>query len=159
MTTGAPGRADAVAARPVVPEEVLFAVVAAHRTGQPLHPQLVALGARFSRRAWTAPVYRLLALPGPGVPRGGIVAAADGGVAVEVELHRMPTAALGPLVCALPAPLGIGGAALPDATALGIVCLAVPPGARDISAHRSWPAYLAATGPRPGTGPAPWPAP
>jgi allophanate hydrolase len=121
---------------------VLLAVVAAHRTGQPLHPELTALGARFERCAHTAPVYRLVALPGPGVPRGGLVAVDDGGAAVEVELHRIPVAAIGELVCALPAPLGVGRVELVGDAVLGIVCLSRPPGALDVSAHGSWPAYL-----------------
>lgn len=70
MTSAAPERHPAVA-----PPTVALAVVAAHRVGQPLHPELVALGATFDRVELTAPVYRLIALPGPGVPRGGIVAA------------------------------------------------------------------------------------
>jgi allophanate hydrolase len=119
---------------------VLLAVVAAHRTGQPLHPRLQALGARFERCARTAPRYRLVALPGPGVQRGGIVA--DGGTAVEVELHRIPTAALGPLLCELPAPLAIGPVELVDERVLGMVCVGCPPDAVDISGYGSWPAYL-----------------
>lgn len=120
----------------------LLAVVAAHRTGQPLHAELVALGARFERQACTAPAYRLVTLPGPGVPRGGLVAVDDGGAAVEVELHRIPVDAIGALVCALPSPLGVGPVELADGSALGIVCVRRPPGARDISAYGSWPAYL-----------------
>jgi allophanate hydrolase len=121
---------------------VLLAVVAAHRTGHPLHHELVALGAELVRCDRTAPVYRLVALPGPGVPRGGLVAVDDEGAAVEVELHRLPVAAIGPLVCALPAPLGVGRVALAHGWALGIVCTSWPTGAQDISAHGSWPAYL-----------------
>ena len=123
--------------------QVLLAVVAAHRTGQPLHHELLALGARFERRARTAPVYRLITLPGPGVPRGGIVLVAHGGTGVEVELHRLPTTAVGALVSRLPLPLAVGHVQLVIGTALGIVCLGAPPGARDVSAHGSWPAYLA----------------
>lgn len=120
----------------------LLAVVAAHRTGQPLHPELAALGAEFARRAYTAPVYRLVVLPGPGVPRGGLVAVDEGGAAVEVELHRIPVDALGALVCALPAPLGIGPVELVGSSVLGIVCVRRPPGTLDVSAYGSWPAYL-----------------
>lgn len=161
MTSTAPERgAAAVAPRaptlqqgdppPVEPQEghltatISLAVVAAHRTGQPLHPQLLALGATFDRVALTAPVYRLIALPGPGVPRGGIVAAETGGTSVEVELHELPVAALGELLCTLPAPLALGRVALTDGVVLGMVCASDPPGSVDISAHRSWPRYLAA---------------
>ena len=44
MTSAAPERHPAVA-----PPTVALAVVAAHRVGQPLHPELVALGATFDR--------------------------------------------------------------------------------------------------------------
>jgi hypothetical protein len=124
------------------PAQVLLAVTAAHRTGQPLHPELVALGGRFERRVRTAPHYRMLALPGSGVRRGGIVRTDDGGTAVEVELHRMPITALGALLCSLPAPLAIGRVELADGPALGILCAAHPADAIDISEHGSWPAYL-----------------
>lgn len=145
MTHRPPGQE----ARPSCPDpagEVLFAVVAAHRTGQPLHHELVAVGARFARRARTAPVYRLIALPGPGVLRGGIVAAPAGGTNIEVELHLLPAAAVGAFASRLPAPLAVGPVELVDGCALGIVCVRAPAGAHDISTHGSWPAYLATAG-------------
>lgn len=126
------------------PVHVQLAVVAAHRTGFPLHGELVALGARPARVTVTAPCYRLVALPGPGVARGGIVRVPDGGCAVEVELHDLPVAGLGLLLAALPAPLAIGRVELVDGSELGIVCTALPPGAVDVSEWGSWPAYLAA---------------
>lgn len=123
----------------------VFAAVAAHRTGQPLHHELVALGARPVRCVRTAPIYRLIALPGPGVLRGGIVAVSEGGVAVEVELHRIRASALAVLGRSLPAPLAIGRVQLVGRAVPGIVCLSEPAGAIDISPHGSWPAYLTAT--------------
>jgi allophanate hydrolase-like protein len=141
MTSAAPERAPTVA-----PPTVALAVVAAHRVGQPLHPELVALGATFDGVARTSPVYRLITLPGSGVPRGGIVAAATGGVSVEVELHELPAAALGTLLCRLPPPLAVGRVALLDGSALGMVCTSAPPGALDVSAWGSWPTYIAAAG-------------
>jgi len=140
MTSAAPERHPVVGA-----PTVALAVVAAHRIGQPLHPELVALGATFDRVARTAPVYRLIALPGPGVPRGGIVAAGAGGASVEVELHELPTTSLGDLLAALPAPLALGRIHLLDGEVLGMVCTVTPTGSVDISAWGSWPAYLAAT--------------
>jgi allophanate hydrolase len=122
---------------------VLVAVVAAHRRGQPLNGELLALGARFACEAVTAPVYRMIALPGTGVLRGGIVPSAGGGSAIGVELHRLPTAAVGALVLALPSWLAIGHVELEGGSALGMVCVAEPDGALDVSAHGSWPAYLA----------------
>ena len=52
-----PGRADAAGA-------IDLAVVGAHLAGQPLHPQLLELGARLVAATTTAPDYRLYALPG-----------------------------------------------------------------------------------------------
>lgn len=129
----------------VAPARLSLAVVAAHRTGQPLHPELLALGATFDRVAVTEPVYRMIALPGPGVLRGGIVAASGAGASIEVELHDIPTSALGRLILALPAPLAVGRVHLIGAEAWGIVCGWIPPGAVDISHHGSWPRYLEAT--------------
>jgi hypothetical protein len=143
MTSAAPERGAAPVA-PRTAATVRLAVVAAHRTGQPLHSQLLALGSSFDRVALTAPIYRLIALPGPGVPRGGIVATAVGGTSIEVELHGLPVVALGELLCALPAPLALGQVELLDGAVLGMVCLSAPQGSVDISAHRSWLGYLAA---------------
>ena len=94
--------------------------------------------------AVTAPVYQLVALPGPGVPRGGLVAVGPGGHAIEVELHEVPTAGLGSLLASLPAPLALGRIRLVDGEVLGMVCTSAPPDAVDVSAWGSWPAYLAA---------------
>lgn len=123
---------------------VALAVVAAHRTGQPLHPELVTLGARFSGVTRTAPVYRLVALPGPGVPRGGLVAVGAGGHAIEVELHEVPTVGVGALLAGLPAPLALGRVQLPVGEVMGVVCASAPAEAVDVSAWGSWPAYLEA---------------
>lgn len=129
-----------------VPDTVLFAVVAAHRTGQPLHHELASLGARFAGCAATAPVYRMVALPGPGVARGGLVPVGSGGARIEVELHRMPPAGVDVLGCALPAPLVVGEVRLEDGTSVaGLVCTERPDGALDVSGYGSWPAFLAAT--------------
>jgi len=128
-----------------VTDPVLVGVVAAHRRGQPLHHELLALGAGFVRTERTAPCYRLLALDSVDVPRGGLVRVAEGGAEVEIELYRMPVAAVGRLVVGLPAPLAVGRLALTGGgSALGIVCESwVTDTARDVTAHGSWLAYLA----------------
>lgn len=123
---------------------VTVGVVAAHRRGQPLHGELLTLGARFLRVDRTAPVYRLIALDGPGVARGGLVRVATGGDSVEVELFELAVGAVGELAVALPAPLAVGRLALADETVVGIVCESWAMGT-DITEHGSWPAYLAAT--------------
>lgn len=63
------------------PGRALLAVVGAHLSGLPLNPQLLALGGVLHRRTRTAGGYRLYALPGPGVPRPGLVRSAHGGPA------------------------------------------------------------------------------
>lgn len=126
---------------------VPLAVVAAHRTGQPLHPQIVAAGGRFREVATTAAVYRLLALHGDGVPRGGLIRVDDGGAGVEVEVHEVPAAALPALAAGLPHALTIGEVELVDGRRVpGFVCTAAAADAgvgEDITAYGSWPAYLA----------------
>jgi hypothetical protein len=135
-----PGRA----LPPPAPASLTLAVVAAHRRGQPLHQQLVALGAGFVGVATTAPVYRLLALPGGDVARGGIWWVGPEGGSVEVELHDLPLAGFGVLVTLLPAPLAVGRVELADGSSVsGLVCEHRPPDAVDVTAHVSWPRYLA----------------
>jgi allophanate hydrolase len=138
-TRRAPGR------RSPAPALLPLAVVAAHRTGQPLNPQLVALGGRYLRVTVTAPVYRLLALAGGDVPRGGLWWAGAVGASVEVELHELPLAAVGALLSLLPAPLAIGRVELADGSSVcGLLCAHRPDDAVDVTRHGSWPRYLEA---------------
>ncbi|RGA04922.1 allophanate hydrolase [Microbispora triticiradicis] len=120
---------------------VPLAVVGAHRVGQPLHPHLVALGARFAAVARTAPCYRLYDLG----DRPGLVRE-EGGSSVEVELHEISPAALGELLVTVPSPLGLGTVELSDGRRVqGFLCESYAVGsARDITGLGSWPAYLAA---------------
>jgi len=135
---------------PPAPASVPLAVVAAHRRGLPLHPQLVALGATFTKVAITAPVYRLLALPGDGAARGGLLRTGADGAGIEVELHDLPLTRLGDLVVLLPSPLAVGRVGLADGTSVvGIVCAHAPPDAVDVTEHVSWPRYLSTLPARP----------
>jgi allophanate hydrolase len=137
-TDRAPGR------RSPAPALLPLAVVAAHRIGQPLNPQLVALGGRYLGVTATAPVYRLLALAGGDVARGGIWWAGTEGDSVEVELHELPLAAVGALLSLLPAPLAIGRVELADGSSVyGLLCAHRPDDAVDVTRHGSWPRYLA----------------
>ena len=78
----------------------LLVVAGAHLRGEPLHPSLLALGARFVRATRTAPEYRMVALPaldgvggGPAVPpRPGLVRDPGAGEALEVEIYELPVA-------------------------------------------------------------------
>ncbi len=132
-----------------VPEPVRFrlGVCGAHMRGLPLSPSLIALGGRFVAEARTAPAYRLYALPGAGVARPGLMRAA-GGASVALEVWDLPAEALGALLAAIPAPLGLGRIALEDgAEVTGFLCeAAAADGAEDITAHGGWRAWLAARG-------------
>ena len=86
MTSAAPERHPAVA-----PPTVALAVVAAHRVGQPSHPELVALGATFDRVELTAPGYWLTAGAGGAAGwdrRGGRGRHVGGGGAAQAPYDR-----------------------------------------------------------------------
>ncbi|HEX2313096.1 MAG TPA: allophanate hydrolase, partial [Thermomonospora sp.] len=134
-------------AEPVSPGFAVVAVVGAHLTGQPLNPQLLALGARLHRRAHTAGGYRLYRLPGPGPARPGLVRTGDGPAdGFPVEVWRLTHQALGALLEAIPAPLALGTVELDDGTGVpGFLAEEhAVRGAADISASGGWRAHLAA---------------
>jgi len=124
-----------------------LAVVGAHRTGQPLHPELAELGALVTSVAWTAPCYRLFALADAETQRAGLVRVTAGGTSIEVEVHRLPLTAYGTLLLRLPSPLGIGNIDLIDGRqVLGCLCESYAVAqAIDITRFGSWPAYLSHT--------------
>ncbi|MFF2215930.1 allophanate hydrolase [Streptomyces antibioticus] len=120
-----------------------LAVAGAHLTGQPLNPQLLALGAVLERTATTAPVYRLHALR-TSPPKPGLEHVGAGGAGIEVEIWRLPAEGLGRLVASLPRPMTLGSVELPDGTGVpGFLC---EPGAladaEDITRYGGWRAYL-----------------
>ncbi|MFG2427270.1 allophanate hydrolase [Streptomyces sp. NPDC048590] len=124
---------------------VRLAVVGAHLTGQPLNPQLLALGARQVATTTTAPSYRLHALS-TDPPKPGLVRVTDGsGARIEAEVWELPAAGLGALVASLPRPMAIGRVALADGTsAPGFLCEPEAVGdARDITGYGGWRAYRA----------------
>ncbi|WP_327716046.1 allophanate hydrolase [Streptomyces sp. NBC_00490] len=123
--------------------ETRLAVVGAHLSGQPLNPQLLALGARLDRTTTTAPVYRLHALrttpPKPGLEHVG-----EGGAAVEAEVWRLPAAGLGRLLAALPRPMTLGSVQLADgSTVPGFLCEpSALEAAEDITRYGGWRSYV-----------------
>jgi allophanate hydrolase len=138
-----PARAPAPAA---LPATIDVAVVGAHLSGEPLNPQLTAIGARLARSTRTAPCYRLYALPGEPA-RPGLVRVAEGGTAIECEVWSVPAARFGGFVAGIPAPLGIGKVMLDDGSSVcGFICegLGVS-GARDITEFGGWRAYRQTT--------------
>jgi len=123
---------------------VRLAVVGAHLTGQPLEHQLTTRGGRRVLTTRTAPGYRLYALAGTVPPKPGLVRVPEGGVAIEVEVWELDEAAFGSFTAEVPPPLAIGTLRLADGEEVaGFVCEpAALDGARDISSHGGWRAYL-----------------
>ncbi|NLU84852.1 allophanate hydrolase [Rhodococcus sp. HNM0569] len=136
--------------RPTVPWPVaagvscveLF-VVGAHLRGQPLEPELRALGARWAGAARTAPHYRLGALDTT-PPKPGLARVAADGASVAGELWQLSHGALGRFLAALPAPMNLGRVELADGQwVVGFGCAAdALDGAEDITRFGSWRAYL-----------------
>ncbi|GIG02932.1 allophanate hydrolase [Catellatospora citrea] len=117
------------------------AVVGAHLTGMPLHPQLVGLGARLAYRARTAGGYRLYHLSGPGVHRPALVHTGDGPAAgIAVEVYDLPEQGLGTLLGSVPAPLGLGRVVLDDGSEVTGFIAEAPRlgGAADITHFGGW---------------------
>jgi allophanate hydrolase len=121
-------------------------VCGAHMSGLPLNKQLLERGAWQISTTRTAPIYRFYALPGGPPFRPGLVQVSEGGVAIDVEVWRMPVEHFGSFVAGIPAPLGIGKVKLADGVAVsGFLCEAVGvAGATDISALGGWRQYLSA---------------
>jgi allophanate hydrolase len=120
-------------------------VCGAHLTGLPLNWQLVDRGAWRVATTRTAPRYRFYALPGGPPYRPGLIQVAEGGVAVDCEVWRMPVEHFGSFVAGIPAPLGIGKVKLEDGSEVsGFMCEALGvAGAEDISTLGGWRQFLA----------------
>jgi allophanate hydrolase len=125
---------------------ISVAVCGAHMSGLPLNPQLLELGGILLARTATAPAYRLYRLHGFEPPRPGMVRSPGAGVAIEVEVWRLPVEQYGRLVAKVPAPLCIGTLELADGSQVqGFLCESwAVEGAVDISAFGGWRGYLAA---------------
>lgn len=122
--------------------EVLLVVAGAHLRGQPLNPQLLALGARFAEATRTAAAYRMVALDiVPAKP--GVVRVPERGAALAVEVWALGAAAFGTFVAGLPAPMAIGRVELADGRELPgfLVEPFALEGAEDITVHGGWAAY------------------
>jgi len=135
------GSAPPAVAFPYVP----IAVVGAHLSGQPLNHELAALDARLRRATRTAAEYRLFVLPDG--KRPGLVRRPGSGVAIEVEIWDVPSAAVGALVAGIAPPLGLGTIELDDGTRVtGFLCEAhAVETAHDISEFGGWRAWRTAS--------------
>jgi allophanate hydrolase len=122
---------------------MLIAVCGAHMRGLPLNHQLADRGAVFERAVRTAPVYRMYALD---EKRPGMVRAAAGGAALEVEIWRLPAAMAGSFLEGIPSPLGLGRVMLEDGrNVCGFLCEQVAvEGKPDITHLGGWRSWLAA---------------
>jgi len=120
-------------------------VCGAHMSGLPLNKQLLERGAWQVSTTRTAPVYRFYALPGGPPFRPGLVRVKDAGVAIDVEVWRVPAEHFGSFVAGIPAPLGIGKVKLEDGSEVsGFMCESLGVAdATDISALGGWRQYLA----------------
>lgn len=129
---------------PIVDGGVDLLVVGAHLRGQPLNPELEALGARFVSAVRTSAAYRLVALDT--TPRKpGLVRTGDG-APIAGEVWRVSPGALGRFLSALPAPMSLGRVELEDGTwVVGFGCAAdAGAGGVDLTAHGGWVAALGA---------------
>ncbi|MDU0458765.1 MAG: allophanate hydrolase [Geobacteraceae bacterium] len=120
-----------------------LAVCGAHLRGLPLNHQLLELGGRFVREAWTAPCYRLFALESI-PPKPGMLRSAGGGAAIELEIWELPAAGLGQFLAAIPFPLGLGKVELEDGSQ--VTCFLVESAAvesvREITQFGGWKNFL-----------------
>lgn len=130
---------------PYTEPTVQVAVVGAHLAGEPLNWQLLERGARKLLATVTDDIYRLYALPDTTPPKPGLARVKQGGVAIAVEVWEMPLRHFGSFVADIPGPLGIGSVQLADGRSVkGFICEPwALDGARDISSHGGWRAYLA----------------
>ena len=119
-------------------------VCGAHMSGLPLNKQLLERGAWQISTTRTAPIYRFYALPGGPPFRPGLVQVNKGGVAIDVEVWRMPVEHFGSFVAGIPAPLGIGKVKLEDGSSVsGFLCESLGvTNATDISALGGWRQHL-----------------
>jgi len=119
-------------------------VCGAHMSGLPLNKQLLERGAWQVSTTRTAPIYRFYALPGGPPFRPGLIRVKDGGVAIDVEVWRVPAEHFGSFVAGIPSPLGIGKVKLEDGSEVsGFMCEALGVAeAQDISALGGWRQYL-----------------
>jgi len=129
------------AARPSLP----LAVVGAHLSGMPLNGQLRERGAQLALTTTTSSRYRLFALPNTTPPKPGLMRCAEGeGRAIEVEVWEVPLEHVGSFLALVPPPLGLGSLELAGGRWVhGFICEGhALAGARDISEHGGWRAYM-----------------
>lgn len=89
----------------------------AHLSGFPLNKQLIDRGGRLVKACKTSSNYRLYALAGGPPYRPGLIRVmgeSEQGVAIEVEVWRLPAHSLGSFLAGIAQPLGLGKVELDD---------------------------------------------
>ncbi len=112
-----------------------------------MNHELAERGALFLETTRTAPVFRLLSLPGGPPRRPGLARTTeDSGAAIEVELWALEPAALADLLTRVRPPLGLGPIPLEDGRSVtGFVLQAGgEAGAEDVTRFGGWRAFLVA---------------
>jgi allophanate hydrolase len=128
---------------PAADDTVELAVVGHHLRGEPRNAELVALGGRYLRTTRTTGDYRLYCLPQGERQLPGLVRVAGGGHPIEVEVWRLPSAAVGALLRSVAPPLSLGHLATVDGGVLGFLCEAYAAATGiDISASGGWRNHL-----------------
>ena len=152
LPLGATGRAypapKAPPAWPASQPTLPIAVVGAHLSGLPLNGQLTERGATLSQATYTAPRYRLFALPNTTPSKPGLLRSDEGGAAIAVEVWDVPLAAVGSFLALIPPPLGLGSLELADGRWVhGFICEPhALTGARDVTSFGGWRAYFQSLG-------------
>jgi allophanate hydrolase len=123
---------------------VRVAVAGAHLRGQPLHPDLLRMGARFIRACRTAAHYRFVALMHLAPPRPGLIRDDRRAGSLALEVFELPYEGFGKLVASVAPPLAIGTVELEDGERIkGFLCESWAAAvARDITDFGSWSAFL-----------------
>lgn len=120
-------------------------VIGAHLSGQPLHGELLELGARFRSEALTSARYRLYRLAGE-PPKPGMERVADdvAGISIPGEIYDLEPVAFAHFVARVPAPLCIGPVELSSRLwTSGFLCQHYAlPTAQDITPYGGWLAWL-----------------
>jgi allophanate hydrolase len=140
-------------AAPVAAGQVRVAVAGAHLRGQPLHSDLLRVGARFVRACRTGPHYRFMAFMDLDPPRPGLLRDEDRAGRIDVEIYDLPLEGFGRLVASVAPPLAIGTIDLADGESVkGFLCESwAAESAEDITDFGGWVAFretsaLATTG-------------
>lgn len=120
---------------------VEVAVCGLHMRGLPFETQMQENGAFFCEETVTAPVYRMVKIPGV-IEKPGLIKNIATGESIELEVWKMPIHQFGKFAASIPSPLGIGKVELADGREVsGFLCegyITNNPNVQDITKSRSW---------------------